>query len=110
MRALLDRFIDANHSRLPVYRETLDDISGMIHIKDLLRWMASKGAKARRARKPASETDGDAPCRSPQPISPPKSSRSALLREVLFVPPSMPAADLLIKMQSTPHPSGDRRR
>ena len=45
MRELLDKFTDANHSRLPIYRETLDDVSGMIHVKDFLRWMASRGTR-----------------------------------------------------------------
>src|SRR5207247_8736887 len=44
VRELLQRFIDANHSRIPVYRESLDDLSGMIHIKDLVRWLTQKGA------------------------------------------------------------------
>src|SRR4029078_11585413 len=48
IRELLDRFIDANHSRMPVYRESLDDLSGMIHIKDLVRWLAERGNKTRR--------------------------------------------------------------
>ena len=55
IRELLERFIEANHSRMPVYRESLDDLSGMIHIKDLVRWLTDKGNKARR-RKNAKET------------------------------------------------------
>ena len=47
-RELLNRFTDANHSRLPVFRETLDDPSGMVHIKDFMRWMTEKSF-ARRA-------------------------------------------------------------
>ena len=43
MQELLAKFIDANHSRMPVYRETLDGITGMIHVKDFLRWMAARG-------------------------------------------------------------------
>jgi CBS domain containing-hemolysin-like protein len=45
MRNLLSQFVEANHSRLPIYRESLDDIVGMIHVKDYLSWMASKGTK-----------------------------------------------------------------
>ena len=48
---LLAKFIDANHSRMPVYRETLDGITGMIHVKDFLRWMASRGTRKRRTSK-----------------------------------------------------------
>ena len=38
-------------------------------------------------------------------------SATRIVREMLFVPPSMPALDLLAKMQATPHPSrpGGRR-
>ncbi len=70
-------FRDAAHSRLPVYRGTLDDPVGMVHIKDIMGTLAS------------SSDAGD-------PIS-----LSRLKREVLCVPPSMPLADLLVRMQTT---------
>jgi CBS domain containing-hemolysin-like protein len=98
LRALLDCFIDANHSRIPVFHETLDNISGMVHIKDLLRWISARGAKSTRRRStkqpaltPLSLTAADL-------ATPVK--KAEILREVLFVPPSMAAADLLITMQS----------
>src|SRR5437868_340077 len=98
LRVLLDCFIDANHSRLPVYHEALDDISGMVHIKDLLRWISATGAKSGR-RKPAKP-----PAVTPLSLTAADLSMSVkeagILREVLFVPPSMPATDLLIRMQS----------
>ena len=51
-RELLNRFTDANHTRLPVFRETLDDPSGMVHVKDFLRWSAAlPGRAAAAARK-----------------------------------------------------------
>lgn len=103
VRELLQRFMDANHSRLPVYRETLDDPVGMLHIKDFLRWLVERGAAQPRRRRPrlapvdltqaavaASPADLDAPIK-----------QMGIIRELLFVPPSMPAADLLVKMQST---------
>ncbi|MEL6748474.1 MAG: CBS domain-containing protein, partial [Pseudomonadota bacterium] len=37
---LIALFTDAGHSRIPVYRETLDDLRGMIHLRDLLAWIA----------------------------------------------------------------------
>ncbi|HEY1711046.1 MAG TPA: hemolysin family protein [Rhizomicrobium sp.] len=77
---LVARFSEAQHSRLPVYRETLDDPLGFIHVKDIfglletlpsgtLRWKDTATAKLRRS--------------------------------ILFVPPSMPALDLLRRMQSS---------
>lgn len=62
------------HSRLPVYRETLDDPIGMVHVRDLLEhWDA-------------------------EPPGPPL---SAVARRVLFVPPSMPVVDLLLRMRTS---------
>jgi CBS domain containing-hemolysin-like protein len=73
-------FKDASHSRLPVYRGTLDDPVGMVHIKDLMAVVAER------------ET-GDG--RNDWP------PLSQLRREVLCVPPSMPLAELLVRMQTT---------
>lgn len=70
---------DSNHSRLPIYRETLDDPMGMVHIKDLLRWLAPRSA---------GETAE-------------AFSLRRLRRNVVFVPPSMSVLDLLLKMQTT---------
>ncbi|MBT5434708.1 MAG: CBS domain-containing protein, partial [Rhodospirillaceae bacterium] len=61
------------HSRLPVYRETLDDPIGMIHVRDLLDHWGTE---------------------------PPGPPLATLARRVLFVPPSMPVVDLLIKMRT----------
>jgi CBS domain containing-hemolysin-like protein len=105
MQDLLAKFIDANHSRMPVYRETLDGITGMIHVKDFLRWMAARGARKRRATKTEKAEKADK-------TTPPGLSIAAtalattvkqagLNRDVLFVPPSMPATDLLVRMQAS---------
>ncbi len=72
---------DAAHSRLPVYRGTLDDPVGMVHIKDIMAVLAE----------PVREGE------EPQP----RPHLSRLEREVLCVPPSMPVADLLVRMQKT---------
>ena len=102
MQDLLENFIDANHSRVPVFRETLDGVTGMIHVKDFLRWMAARGTKKRRATK--SEKSEKA---SPPGLSIAASTlatpvkQAGLSREVLFVPPSMPATDLLVRMQAS---------
>lgn len=75
-------FKDAAHSRLPVYKETLDEPLGMIHIKDLmpLLMLNAKGrnGKTYAARKVA----------------------AGILRPVLYVPPSMLAEELLARMQA----------
>jgi CBS domain containing-hemolysin-like protein len=101
MQDLLEKFIDANHSRVTVYRETLDGVTGMIHVKDFLRWMASRGTKKRRSTK-AEKAD-----QPPGGLSIAASTlatsvkQAGLNREVLFVPPSMPATDLLVRMQAS---------
>ena len=95
---LLSCFLDAGHSRLPIYHETLDEPLGMIHIKDFLEWLNSNNKPGKgkpRAKKPVpilslSATDLKTPV-----------SELGIMRELLYVPPSMPAADLLVKMQST---------
>ncbi|MFT3988718.1 hemolysin family protein [Aestuariivirga sp.] len=98
LRELMKHFLDAGHSRLPVYKETLDGITGMVHVKDFMGWMAAKGQKRRKTKseKPApagiSITAADLSTTVRQ---------SGLHREVLFVPPSMPATDLLVKMQAS---------
>lgn len=74
-------FEDAGHSRLPVYKDTLDEPMGFVHIKDLLphlmlnaRGRAGKNYKEKKIIK-------------------------SIRRAVLFVPPSMLARDLLRRMQ-----------
>ena len=90
VRQLMELFTDAQHSRLPVYRETLDDILGMVHIKDLFR-LLHEGAKGK---------DGEDMI-LPAEMLKQTVEASGLMRPVLFAPPSMPAADLLLKMQAT---------
>ena len=92
---VLDCFRTAGHSRLPVYDETLDDPRGMIHIRDFVVFLASdprfgliKGDGA-----PAS---GDNQAGLDMPLS-----AAQILRPVLYAPPSMPALDLLLKMQAS---------
>lgn len=96
MRELLAQFIEANHSRLPVYRESLDDVAGMIHVKDYLRWMTSKGSKKKTKLVPEAGVTLAA-----KELSSTIKQHPSLLRDVLFVPPSMPAPDLLLKMKAS---------
>jgi CBS domain containing-hemolysin-like protein len=102
---LMLRFAEANHSRVPVYRETLDDLIGMVHIKDLLAWMVKNFTQKRR-RKSAKLPEPEAP--PAEKVTSIKSldlgktvKQAGIVRDILFVPPSMPAADLLVKMQAT---------
>ncbi|MDO8290695.1 MAG: hemolysin family protein [Parvibaculum sp.] len=86
---LLCLYADSNHSRMPIYRDTLDDPIGMVHIKDVVEYLTPPDEKFG-----AGEGGGD---KSSAKIFALKSVR----RDVLFVPPSMPALDLLVKMQAT---------
>jgi CBS domain containing-hemolysin-like protein len=93
---LLNLFRTAGHSRLPVYGETLDDPKGMVHIRDFLDFIAM------RADGGASESGAAAPLPSLGQIDLSMALSSAnILRPVLFVPRSMPAIDLLVRMQAT---------
>jgi CBS domain containing-hemolysin-like protein len=67
-------FTESGHSRLPVYKQSLDYPIGMVHIKDLVVMLAGKA---------------------------PKVPLKALIRDILFAPPSMPALDLLLRMQAS---------
>jgi CBS domain containing-hemolysin-like protein len=98
----LRTFEEAGVSRIPVFHETPDDIRGMVHIKDLVSWMTSEAAANMEAR-PAAEAGTTETSRFDfgrldlsRPILTTK-----VRRPVLFVPPSMPAMNLLIRMQTT---------
>jgi len=80
LRELVADYREAQHSRLPVYRETLDDPTGLVHIKDALAQLQF-------------EADGT--------VRWPDVTAAQIKREILFVPPSMPARDLLVKMQTS---------
>ena len=73
---VLDAFIKESHSRVPVYEGNLDNIIGMIHIKDLVKYQnENKEYK--------------------------EGFLKEIKRDVLEMPQSMPVLDLLIKMQLT---------
>jgi len=63
--------IEQGHSRVPIYRETLDDVIGFIHVKDILPSVAERR----------------------------ETKLAPLLRKVLFVAPSLPILDLLVQMR-----------
>ena len=72
---LVAAFADAGHSRLPVYRDSLDSVTGMIHVKDVFAILAS-GAT-------------------------PPESWADLVRQPRYVPESMGVLDLLAEMRAT---------
>lgn len=71
MDRLIEIMSEAGHSRLPVYREQLDDVAGMVHIKDVLE--CARGKKV--------------------------FDLAKLLRKVLIVAPSVRVLDLLLEMR-----------
>lgn len=97
---LVNVFAGAGHSRLVVYNDTLDDPIGMVHIRDLLAFMATRAALDRTAaddqkQRPTPELDlGKIDLSMPL-------LATKIVREMLYAPPSMPALDLLARMQAT---------
>jgi CBS domain containing-hemolysin-like protein len=95
---LVKIFAGAGHSRLVVYNDTLDDPIGMVHIRDVLAFMASRATIER----PAVEGD-NAPTSDLDlariDLSMPLVTAN-IVREILYAPPSMPALDLLARMQA----------
>ena len=67
------QFREGRHSRLPVYRETLDDLVGFVHIKDVIDYWPAR----------------------------PDFATKDIVRELLVVPPSMPVIALLQRMRAT---------
>jgi len=91
---VLSIFRTAGHSRIPVYGDTLDDPRGMVHIRDFVDFLA-KVADPAGAPEPT-KLSGLNGVDLTTPLS-----LARILRPVLFAPPSMPALDLLVKMQAT---------
>src|SRR5665648_765344 len=85
---LMRVFRKAEHSRVPVYRETLDDPRGMIHIRDLMSWITE-------------EANGD----DGLDLGKVDLKRSVgsinIARELIYVPGSISVLDLLLKMQTS---------
>lgn len=70
---LVQKLARESHSRMPVYRETLDDVIGFVHIRDVIQfWGGTKEFKL-----------------------------EDVLRRVLFVAPSIRVLDLLLEMRKT---------
>jgi CBS domain containing-hemolysin-like protein len=98
---LLKVFASAAHSRLVVYDDTLDDATGMVHIRDLIALMTTRAAEA--AAKTSTKRRKPLPADLDLKAVDLSMALSAakLVREMLFAPPSMPVLDLLAKMQTT---------
>jgi CBS domain containing-hemolysin-like protein len=92
---LLQTFAKAGHSRLVVYGETLDQPTGMVHIRDLVSYLTAQAAATQKGKRPRRKFDPKS-IDLAQPLSATK-----IARRILYVPPSMPAVDLLVKMQAT---------
>jgi CBS domain containing-hemolysin-like protein len=110
IHVLLQMFDEAGVSRIPVFNETLDDPRGIVHIKDLLRWLmgdaSGRPAIEGRAPVPASRTKASGPETEISHLNLGKAdlskpiSTTKLRRPVLYVPASMAATNLLIRMQT----------
>lgn len=73
LESLKLHFLDKQHTRMPVYEETLDSIKGFIHLKDVLPYLLGEDLQ----------------------------DIASVIRQILVVPPSMPVLDLLVKMRSS---------
>jgi hemolysin (HlyC) family protein len=97
---LMRTFERAAHSRLVVYNDTLDDPIGMVHIRDLIAFMTARAAvdpaKNAKRKKPLPAGLDLKAIDLAMPLSAAK-----IVRELLFVPPSMRVIDLLARMQAT---------
>jgi CBS domain containing-hemolysin-like protein len=100
LSALVKVFESAGHSRLVVYNDTLDDPTGMVHIRDLVGFMAARaGADPGKAGQSEQSAETDLNLANIDLSMPLAAAR--IVREILYAPPSMPALDLLAKMQAT---------
>ena len=108
---LMILFEESGRSRMPVYAETLDDPRGMVHIRDLLSYVAKQARNKRRvgngkAVAASATSTAEKPARSTKPnfdlsrVDLQKTlAEAGIIRKILFVPPSMLASDLLRRMQ-----------
>jgi CBS domain containing-hemolysin-like protein len=97
---LMDVFENAGHSRLVVFNDTLDDPEGIVHIRDLVGYIVAR-AKV----DPAVNSKRKKPFPAGLDLRAVNLSTrladAGITRKLLYVPPSMPAHDLLAKMQAS---------
>lgn len=113
---LLRTFEEGGISRIPMFNETLDDPRGMIHVKDVLHWLIEESGVEFPPVADAAEPAADGV--TPLDVAPPKPEPAVkaridgidlsqpitvakIRRPILYVPPSMPAMNLLLRMQTT---------
>ena len=121
---LLKLFETSGHSRMPVYDETLDDPRGMVHIRDVVAYLTRSGRRRARRRTKAPLGNGESAVATESAARTKTNGNGKangatsakldlskidfgrtigdlkLMRDVLFVPPSMLASDLMARMQA----------
>lgn len=110
---LLKVFKTSGHSRMPVFAEILDDPRGMVHIRDVVTHLITTAEKKPRRRRSkagsadtAKNTKNDTSLAALADIDLGRVDLSKtieelkLMRDVLFVPGSMHASDLMGRMQT----------
>ena len=69
--SIMNKAIEVGYSRIPIYRESIDDIIGFVHIKDLFRLYVQN-----------------------------QDDLESVIREVIYVPEMLPAADVWEKLDA----------
>lgn len=107
---LMVLFEESGRSRMPVYNEGLDDPRGMVHIRDLLAYVTKQARNRRRNGKAQTAEAADKAEKMPRRPRPgfdlsrvdlnKTVEEAGIVRQLLFVPPSMLASDLMQRMQA----------
>ena len=95
---LLELFETSGHSRMPVYAESLDDPKGMVHIKDIIAHV-TQNARAKKRRAADKKTAPQAGLDLAKVDLKKTIAELNLMRKLLFVPHSMPVAELMTRMR-----------
>lgn len=98
---LLTIFERSGHSRMPVFNENLDDPKGMVHIRDLLAYLTKQARNGRRSSRSSTSKTPTKPLDLTRIKLDKTLQDTGIIRNVLFIPESMLAADLLKRMQAT---------